>query len=155
MNFIVVIFFAVSKVKTQIRNNVNITWIAPYFPSSGFYHVYHTYQVNRSIFNIKSSGVQYHEKDRHLTKYNYLTRPYDSTNIAFMIRNTTLEDAGYYAGGVSSDAAWMEGGVVLIVLGKFILLVDVDKRSKYKWKSHLIRMKKENTFVVFFNIHFI
>lgn len=132
MNFIVVIFFAVSKVKTQIRNNVNITWIAPYFPSSGFYHVYHTYQVNRSIFNIKSSGVQYHEKDRHLTKYNYLTRPYDSTNIAFMIRNTTLEDAGYYAGGVSSDAAWMEGGVVLIVLGKFILLVDVDKRSKYK-----------------------
>lgn len=43
-----------------------------------------------------------------------------------MIRNTTLEDSGYYAGGVSSEAAWMEGGVVLIVLGKFILLVYVD-----------------------------
>nr|XP_011418983.2 uncharacterized protein LOC105322142 [Crassostrea gigas] len=35
-----------------------------------------------------------------------------------MIRNTTLEDSGYYAGGVSSEAAWMEGGVVLIVLDK-------------------------------------
>lgn len=113
-------FFAVSKVKTQIGDNANVTWIAPYFPSAGFYHVYHTYQVNRTIFNIKSSGVHYHEKDRQLTKYNYITRPYNSTNIAFMIRNTTLEDSGYYAGGVSSEAEWMEGGVVLIVLGKFI-----------------------------------
>lgn len=106
--------------KTQIGDNANVTWIVPYFPSVGFYHVYHAYQVNRTIFNIKSSGVHYHEKDRQLTKYNYITRPYNSTNIAFMIRNTTLEDSGYYAGGVSSEAEWMEGGVVLIVLGKFI-----------------------------------
>lgn len=99
-------------------DNANITWIANFFPSSGQYNVYHTYQVNRSIFTISSSGEHYNEIDRQTPKYQYLTRPLDSTNIAFMIRNTTLEDSGYYAGGVSSEAAWMEGGVVLIVLGK-------------------------------------
>lgn len=111
-------FFAVSQVKTQIGDNANITWKAPFFPSSGQYIFYHTYQVNRSIFAIRNSEVHYKKIDRQSPKYQYLTRPLESTNIAFMIRNTTLEDSGYYAGGVSSDAAWMGGGVVLIVLGK-------------------------------------
>lgn len=122
MNLKVVIFFAVSQVKTQIGDNANITWIAHYFPSSGQYNVYHTYQVNRSIFTISNSGEHYNEIDRQTPKYQYLTRPLESTNIAFMIRNTTLEDSGYYAGGVSSEAAWMEGGVVLIVLSKSFVI---------------------------------
>lgn len=110
--------FKVFQVKTQRGDNANVTWIAPFFPSSGQYNVYHTNQVNRSIFIISNSGVHYNKKERQSPKYQYLTRPLESTNIAFMIRNTTLEDSGYYAGGVSSEAAWMEGGVVLIVLDK-------------------------------------
>ena len=35
-----------------------------------------------------------------------------------MIRNITVDDAGYYAGGTKAENAWSGGGVVLIVLGK-------------------------------------
>ena len=38
-----------------------------------------------------------------------------------MIRDITLDDAGYYAGGSKAEDAWSGGGVVLIVLGETIL----------------------------------
>ena len=38
-----------------------------------------------------------------------------------MIRDITLDDAGYYAGGPKAENAWSGGGVVLIVLGETIL----------------------------------
>ena len=53
-----------------------------------------------------------------IKKYEYLSQPLNSTNITFMIRNITLDDAGYYAGGTKAEDAWSGGGVVLIVLGK-------------------------------------
>ena len=62
-------------------------------------------------------------------KYEYLSQPLNSTNITFMIRNITLDDAGYYAGGTWVGAAWSGNGVVLIVLGESILgllLINVD-----------------------------
>ena len=46
-----------------------------------------------------------------------------------MIREITLDDAGYYTGGYRMDHAWSGNGVVLIVLGESILgllLIKVD-----------------------------
>ena len=54
-------------------------------------------------------------------KYEYLSQPLYSTNITFMIRDITLDDAGYYAGGYKTEDAWSGNGVVLIVLGESIL----------------------------------
>uniref|UniRef100_K1QI22 Ig-like domain-containing protein n=1 Tax=Magallana gigas TaxID=29159 RepID=K1QI22_MAGGI len=107
----------VSKVKTQIGGKTNISWTAAYFPFSGQYYVYHTYKENRTILSISSSGVNYGE-DTQTSKYAYTSRPFNSTNIVFEIRDITLDDAGYYNGGLSADAAWSGGGVVLIVSGK-------------------------------------
>lgn len=107
----------VSKVKAQIGGRAIMRWTASSFPSARQYHVYHTYKENRTILSISSSGVNYGE-DTQTTKYAYTSRPFDSTNIEFEIRNITLEDAGYYNGGMSADAGWSGGGVVLIVSGK-------------------------------------
>ena len=54
-------------------------------------------------------------------KYKYLSQPLYSTNITFMIRDITLDDAGYYASGTWFGAAWSGGGVVLTVLGESTL----------------------------------
>ncbi|XP_052710528.1 uncharacterized protein LOC128184926 isoform X2 [Crassostrea angulata] len=116
-NVINVMTYNVSKVKTQIGGKTNISWTAAYFPFSGQYYVYHTYKENRTILSISSSGVNYGE-DTQTSKYAYTSRPFNSTNIVFEIRDITLDDAGYYNGGLSADAAWSGGGVVLIVSGK-------------------------------------
>lgn len=112
--------FVVSKIKTQVGGRTNISWTAAYFPNAGQYDVYHTYKKNRTLLSIRSSGVSYGE-DSQSTKYTYITRPYDSTNITFEIRNITLDDAGYYNGGTLADAAWSGGGVVLIVSGIYYM----------------------------------
>lgn len=36
-----------------------MTWTASSFPSTGQYHVYHTYNENRTILSIRSNGVSY------------------------------------------------------------------------------------------------
>lgn len=94
-----------------------MTWTASSFPSTGQYYVYHTYKENRTILSIRSSGVSY-EGNTQTSKYTYTSRPFNSTNIEFEIRDITLEDAGYYNGGKSAEAAWSSGGTVLIISGK-------------------------------------
>lgn len=106
--------------KTKIGDTVNVSWTASFFPASGQYNVYHTFRENRTIISIGSSEVSY-GVGTVSKKYAYLTRPFNSTNIMFEIRDITLGDAGYYNGGISSDAAWSGGGVVLIVKGKLPL----------------------------------
>nr|XP_022304398.1 uncharacterized protein LOC111111611 isoform X2 [Crassostrea virginica] len=113
----------VSKVESNVGDSVNISWTAPFFPRAGEYTVYHTGNVNRSIISVNSSGATFVE-----TKYEYHSRPFDSTYINFNVRDTTRDDAGYYNGGVSPDAAWSGGGVVLIVH---------DKPSKPKIQENL------------------
>ena len=93
---------------------MDLSWTAAYFPSAGQYNAYHTYRENRTIFGVSSSRVSYGGYNQS-TKYTYLTRPYNSTNIMFEIRDITLDDAGYYNGGSNDEAAWSGGGVVLIV----------------------------------------
>ena len=65
-------------------------------------------------------------------KYKYLSQPLYSTNITFMKRDITLDDAGYYAGGSRMKHAWSGNGVVLIVLGESIL-IKVDLILSFKF----------------------
>ena len=104
---------AVSKVDSNVGDSVNISWTAPFFPRAGTYTIYHTGNANKSIIEITSDDVTSDED-----KYEYHSRPFTSTNIVFNVRNTTSADAGYYNGGVSPEAAWSGGGVVLIVYGE-------------------------------------
>lgn len=82
-----------------------MTWTASSFSSVGQYHVYHTCKENRTILSISSSGVNFGDKTQ-TSKCAYTSRPFNSTNIEFEIRDITLEDAGYYNGGMSAEAAW-------------------------------------------------
>ena len=98
-----------------------MSWTAPYFSRVGIYNIYHIDNVNRSTLII-------HVND-HLgratfkrSKYEYVSRPYTSTNITFEIRDITADDAGYYNGGYNAEAAWSGGGVFLIVHSKYIYI---------------------------------
>eukprot|EP00105_Crassostrea_gigas_P018957 XP_011437252.1 PREDICTED: uncharacterized protein LOC105335170 isoform X2 [Crassostrea gigas] len=109
--------YNVFKIKIKVGDTVNLSWTAPFFPVAGLYIVYHTYRENITVFRIESSGVSYGGYNQS-SKYTYLTRPCNSTNIMFEIRNITMDDAGYYNGGSNDEAAWSGGGVVLIVHNK-------------------------------------
>ncbi|XP_052710525.1 uncharacterized protein LOC128184925 [Crassostrea angulata] len=107
-----VVTYNVSKVKSQIGGKKNISWTAAFFPITK-YNIYHINKENRtaSIMHV------YHEGAKLSPKYSYLTRPFNSTNILFEIRNITLDDAGYYNGGTNFHDARFGGGVLLIVSG--------------------------------------
>nr|XP_022311879.1 carcinoembryonic antigen-related cell adhesion molecule 6-like [Crassostrea virginica] len=105
--------YSVSKVESHVGDSVNISWTAPFFSEAGVYTIYHTGKINRSIIEVTSSSATFVQ-----TKYEYHSRPYDSTNIAFEIKDITRDDASYYNGGVFPAAAWSGGGVVLIVHDK-------------------------------------
>ena len=111
-------------------DSVEISWTAPFFPRAGHYNIYHTNKENISIIQVTFNNVTTRN-----SKYEYLSQPLNSTNITFMIRNITLDDAGYYAGGIAPASAWSGGGVVLIVLGEFtlaLLLIIVDYILSYR-----------------------
>ena len=99
-------------------DSVEISWTALFFPRAGDYNIYHTNDQNKSIpiISVTSNKVTTQNK-----KYEYLSQPLNSTNITFMIRDITLDDAGYYAGGTWVGASRSGGGVVLIVLSESTL----------------------------------
>ena len=105
--------FSVFKITLKEGDNATIFWSAPYFPEAGAYTIYHTNKANRSIIQVNSNNVTTQNR-----KYEYLSQPLNSTNITFVIKNITVDDAGYYAGGIKAEDAWSGGGVVLIVPGK-------------------------------------
>nr|XP_022305369.1 uncharacterized protein LOC111112254 [Crassostrea virginica] len=106
--------YTVQKTFSQTGQSVTLSWSTAFFPSAGVYTVYHTNKDNKSIIELTSNGVTNMQKE----KYEYHSHPYNSTHISFEIKNVSLEDAGYYAGGVTSGAAWLEGGSILIVNDK-------------------------------------
>ena len=92
---------------------MEISWTTPFFPRAGHYNIYHTNKENISIIQVTFNNVTTQN-----SKYEYLSQPLNSTNITFVIKNITVDDAGYYAGGIKAEDAWSGGGVVLIVPGK-------------------------------------
>nr|XP_022310259.1 uncharacterized protein LOC111115717 isoform X2 [Crassostrea virginica] len=103
------------KINKTVGDSVEILWTAPFFPQAGDYNIYHTNEKNnsKSIIQVTSDNVT-----TRVDKYEYLSQPFNSTDIMFMIRDITLDDAGYFAGGIKEEDARSGGGVVLIVFGK-------------------------------------
>ena len=110
--------FSVSKIESKENESVTLSWTTPFFPKAGAYTIYHPNKANISIIQVTSNTVTTQN-----TKYEYLSYPLNSTNITFMIRNITLDDAGYYAGGTDTKDALSGRGVLLIVLGESTLLL--------------------------------
>ena len=98
--------------------SIEISWTTPFFPRAGAYYIFHTNDENKSIPIVRVTSNKVTTENK---KYEYLSQPLNSTNIKFMIRDITLDDAGYYADGPKAENAWSGGGVVLIVLGETIL----------------------------------
>lgn len=109
--------FAVRKTKAPKSKTVNISWTIEQFPVAGQYQIYQTYKKNILLFVITKDKVSYGENISE-AKHTYLSKPYNSTNIMFTIRDLTIDDAGYYNGGTSAEVALSGGGVVLIVTGR-------------------------------------
>lgn len=105
------------KEKVRKGESANLSWVVPYFPLAG-YHIYHTVKNSNVILRVNHNGQQ--ESD---IKYKYLTRPYNSTNVMFEIKDVTLDDAGYYNGGEVLDKAGSCGGIVLIVNGESVSIL--------------------------------
>lgn len=62
-------------------------------------------------------------------KYVYHTRPYNSTNIKFEVKNIALMDAGFYGGGHPQNAARNGQGALLVVKGKIVKLLFKDLKK--------------------------
>lgn len=87
------------KEKVRKGESANLSWDVSYFPLGG-YQIYHTVKNSNVILTVNHNGPR--ESD---IKYQYLTRPYNSTNVMFEIKDVTLDDAGYYSGGETLDKA--------------------------------------------------
>ncbi|XP_062602467.1 uncharacterized protein LOC134264193 [Saccostrea cucullata] len=98
-------------VESEVGDSRNISWTAAFFPHSGIYTIVHEHNGSKSIIiKVNKNGPAPSSQ-----KYVYHSRPLDSTNILFEVKNITVEDAGYY----TADKLSGEGvGVVLVVLEK-------------------------------------
>lgn len=118
------------KEKVRKGESANLSWVVPYFPHGG-YHIYHTVKNSTEILTVNHNEAR--ESD---IKYKYLTRPYNSTNVMFEIKDVTLDDAGYYNGGETLDEARSCGGVVLIVNGESVSILK--KNSSFGPILHVV-----------------
>lgn len=118
------------KEKVRKGESANLSWVVPYFPHGG-YHIYHTVKNSTKILTVNHNEAR--ESD---IKYKYLTRPYNSTNVMFEIKDVTLDDAGYYNGGETLDKARSCGGVVLIVNGESVSILK--KNSSFGPILHVV-----------------
>lgn len=58
-----------------------------------------------------------------MEKYNYTSKPLNSTLIVFNVHSLTPSDAGVYSGGISSFDAARKRGVLLVVAGAYVLSI--------------------------------
>lgn len=105
--------YTVNTVKGSLGESSTIFWNINYFPQTGIYRVYHMDRNGGEIIVINWE-IQYNTS----SKYDYISKPYNSTIIKFRINNLTVDDAGYYTGGESKTSLCSGCGVVLIVYGR-------------------------------------
>ncbi|XP_061180583.1 immunoglobulin superfamily member 10-like [Saccostrea echinata] len=121
-------------IKSEEGESRNISWTATYFPRTGLYFIFHVYNDSVSeIIKIDNAILPSTEK------YVFHTRPYNSTNILFEVRNITVEDAGYYVGNPTKENAWSgESGVVLTVSGKPVQpIIRGDRNVSLRYPTYL------------------
>ncbi|XP_062589249.1 uncharacterized protein LOC134250901 [Saccostrea cucullata] len=89
-----------------------ISWNIAAFPKTGVYAIFHS--------EIQILAVDIHRKISTIDsqKYTYLSKPINSKNIIFQIRNITQHDEGIYTGGTSSAIAAKGNRIHAIVYGK-------------------------------------
>ena len=143
------IIFSVSTVESKTGDKVTLSWSVPYFPSSGLYNIFHMkHNESTNIIQLSTNNSEMPNK----SKYRYLSRPYNSTCISFEILDITLNDAGYYAGGINKEKALSSGhGVVLQVSGgSFLKFLFIHFFSSYLTIFFLfIFFKKRSTCNIF------
>jgi hypothetical protein len=110
----------VSRIDCREGESKNLTWVAPFISIASGYNIYHFYDdKNKTIIRVPGDSANSIDP----VKYVYHTRPYNSTDIKFEIRNIALMDAGYYAGGASFSTARSTEGVILVVKGEHIIVM--------------------------------
>ena len=136
---------------------MTLSWSVPFFPKTGGYNIYHMRNnMNKSIVEFSDNLPILNQ-----SKYRYLSRPYNSTCISFEIMDITLDDAGYYASGISATDAWSKGrAVVLIVFGEILLNLSyphffLDFRSSFFSSNTFFFSKELSSFIFLLKISFI
>ncbi|XP_056002522.1 uncharacterized protein LOC125661645 [Ostrea edulis] len=107
--------YTVSRIDSEEGEAKNLTWTADFFPKSGQYNIYHFHGgMGKTVMQLEYDGAVSADS----AKYVYHTRPYNSTNIKFEVKNIALMDAGFYGGGHPQNAARNGQGALLVVKGK-------------------------------------
>ncbi|XP_061185144.1 uncharacterized protein LOC133193191 [Saccostrea echinata] len=107
--------FNVTLFQAEVGDATNISWTISHFPSAGWYEIYHSYygevETIMMIFNERRPL-------RNSYKYIYHSRPFNSLNIQFEVKNISRKDCGYYFGGTIEAQSSSTQAVVLLVQGK-------------------------------------
>lgn len=139
----------VLRVDSQEGETKNLSWMEAFFPRSWEYNIFHFYDSsNKTVIQVRGDGAT----SINAEKYVYHSRPFNSTNVVFEVKNITLMDAGYYGGGTTQINARRGQGVILVVRGKttslnfivhvYWLEIKSYSLSKFVWmcKSEIIMM---------------
>ncbi|XP_062588799.1 pregnancy-specific beta-1-glycoprotein 2-like [Saccostrea cucullata] len=108
--------YNVNKVESNEGDSRNISLTINALPASGIYGIFHSARngLYSKIIHINGRRVLVQTE-----KYMYHSRPSNSTDIIFEVRNITLADAGHYVVGLTKSLALSEGeDAVLVVNGK-------------------------------------
>ncbi|XP_048749343.2 uncharacterized protein LOC125661400 [Ostrea edulis] len=107
--------YNVLRVDSQEGETKNLSWMEAFFPRSWEYNIFHFYDSsNKTVIQVRGDGAT----SINAEKYVYHSRPFNSTNVVFEVKNITLMDAGYYGGGTTQINARRGQGVILVVRGK-------------------------------------
>ena len=106
----------------QKGRDATLNWTIPFFPSSKLYSIFKHSGSDKNeseIIRLEDNKVT----PINMEKYNYTSKPLNSTLIVFNVHSLTPSDAGVYSGGISSFDAARKRGVLLVVAGAYVLSI--------------------------------
>jgi hypothetical protein len=126
-----IFLYLVSRIDSQEGESKNLTWTASFFPRAGDYKIFHI-DGNKNtcmlMIRVQNDGAIPIDP----VKYVYHTRPYNSTDIQFEVKNIVLTDAGQYRGGITETAARSGEGVILVVKGRPYTIATYTSNPAFK-----------------------